>query len=221
MTTALQTFERHTMSNRGRGRPRLAGERTKSGQLSRSAEAIESRQSVDQIAQQRAQRISVLGEVSPGVDVTDPIAVLEAQKHLDTDQASAAAEIARIHRALFEESRPKSTLGVGLPSGRGDGPSEDTLRAWRATYERAWRVVGGCGGNAVGIVRLVCCAHDLPIWSGQRASVTIDPHTGKLIGARAMDRRVFRAMLTQLPALRRALSACAAAGIVSVRKGRR
>lgn len=202
------------------GRTRAGGERTASGQLSRSKDALEGRQSVDQIAQQRAQRISVLGEVSPGVDVTDPIAVLEAQKHLSSDQASAGAEIARIHRALFEESRVHSALGVG-PRGRGDGPSEATLKAWRATYERAWEIVGAAGGNAVAITRLVCCAHEMPIWAGRRASVTIDRATGKLIGARALDRRVFRALLTQLPALRKALSACAAAGIVFVGRGRR
>ena len=213
------------MAKNSRGRPRHAGDRADSGRLSRSADAMENRVSVEQRAQRMAQRFMVLGEAGQSVDTTDPIAVLEALGHISAEEASAGARISQLHRALFERARVKSTLGG---SSHGSEPDEDTLRGWRATYERALSVVGSVGGTAVGIVRLVACARDLPAWVSRRPLVTISRAKpkegragGKLTAVSNLDRAALRLMSRELPALQRALSACADAGIVSAKKGRR
>lgn len=200
----------------------MGGKRTGSGQLSRSSEAIEGRQSIDQIAQQRAQRIAILGDVGQGVNLGSPIAILEAKGHITAEQASAGAEIERMFDQLFGRPHPK-VPGAATPGKTVSLEAQDKREKFtRARYERVWDILSWLNDDAAKMVRFVCCGgRELPIWAGYQATMTIDPERGHLVAARGKDRKVIGAMKAQLPPLRLGLQAVADAGIMSVRKGGR
>lgn len=193
----------------------MNGDRTGSGHLSRSAAAVENRDSVEQRAQRKAQRYVVLGDAGQGVDITDPIAVLEALGHISVDEASAGAEISRLHNVLYGVAWPRTT---GYEP---KGASPSLRERETETYNRAMKLVGQVGGNAVRIVRYVCSAREMPAWVTRKPMVTVDRKHGRIVARVGLDRAALRLMSVELPALRKALAACAAAGIVSVRRGRR
>ena len=217
------------------GRQRVSGERTESGQLSRSAAAVAERSSVEQRAQRMAQRYQMLGDTGQGVDITDPIAVLEALKHINAEEASAGAEIARLHNELFGKPWPKVPGATTAGPTMSNDDQDKREAALRARYERAWEIIGTVGGNARVIVRYVCCGREMPAWVTTKPMVSIRRGRLALVGkddkddlsleqfkaVSNLDRAALRAMSRELPALQVALRRCYDAGIVSTRKGRR
>lgn len=197
------------------GRPRKNGRRTPAGHLSRANDALEERESVDQIAQKRAQRYALLGDEGRGVDLADPLQVLGAQGHLTPEEVAAGSAVANMHRALFGRSWPRSIMSdvTGPPDQDPNDPDvKRRQKALESRYERAWAIIGKCGGNAVKVARYVCCAREMPTWAIRGPAVTVDRGKALFPAVRERDRHIYRAMQRDLPALRSALFALAAEG---------
>jgi len=72
-----------------------------------------------------------------------------------------------------------------------------------AKVKRGQDALSLAGGNAVTICRKVCIASILPDWAVERPVLTITKRGVKL--ARERDRQQWRAMATELPALKKGL----------------
>lgn len=179
-----------------RGRPRHKGEREENGRLSRAA--------IDRGTDERAlQSARLVGDIRPGVDLDDALAVLAYLGHITNEQAAAGTDYGRAHRAMY--GKPWVQCGEKV---QGRSLNEGNPEKLEAKVKRGEAAISKAGGNAVGICRSVCVARILPGWAQFGPVITVrSDKAGKWKWAAAgdRDRQKMRALKKELPALRKGL----------------